>query len=145
MDVSWYVAAYLETLRRARRAVAEHLGRPDGPGAVHALVRAVNTGQLEPEGSAGEVTYVVAGLECRLVVPGAGGVDLDVTAEGTEVFDVQLIQAFIGAIPAVPPAAELIEDACMELVEAGELATAPAHRFTLGDGAPAPGASLGPQ
>lgn len=139
MDVSWYLAAYLETLRRARRAVAQHLGIPDAPGAIHALVRSVNTAERAPAGWAAGIGYRVEGVACRLDVPGSSTLDLDVTASGDEVFDARRVQAFIGALPVPPPPETVITEALEALVASGELVATEAHRYALAPGVAAAG------
>ncbi|GGX14359.1 DUF6896 domain-containing protein [Streptomyces lomondensis] len=109
------VLGFIAALGAAGAAVRESVPSLERLADLLVLVR---SGEISRKGRAGGYAYAVHGLGCRLTSPDGIDIDVDFTADGTEVFDVWRLRCHARSLPTpADPSAESLRSAAEELTD----------------------------
>lgn len=107
------VLGFVRALGAADAALRQALPSVERPADLLALAR---SGEIGRKGEAGGYAYAVHGAGCRLTSPDGVDVDVDFTADGTEIFDLWRLGRYARSLPSsAVPSADALRSAVVGL------------------------------
>ena len=126
------VASFIETLVRCRHDLTRYLASLGVEESIQGLLLAVRRREVPREGVANDVTYSIHGIGCRMQLPESGIVDVDLTPEGTEIFDAWRIKRFARSLDRDTELEDDgIDEACRTFVARGILAEVLPMKYSI--------------